>query len=127
MNKELFNKVLEVGKQWVSGDKKYSFEIRMFVPLSKNQNPEGGFVAIIDVQGFYRDDKWTDAIKLHSECVFSKPDLLNPNLAEEQISNYVLSKKLENFTLNSYENFNDILNKEKATCGKIYSSDPFYC
>lgn len=127
INQELVKKLVEVGSQWVCGERFYAFETRMFRPLSEFQYPQGGFVAIIDVQGFSRNEKFTDPIKLHYEEVFSTPDLFNLALTQEQIDAYAYSlpEKLKSFKSNAYSQFEGILKNEVAK-GKIYSSDPYH-
>lgn len=128
MNKNLAKKLVEVGKQWQAGDRDYSFETRIFGVWPESQLPQGGLIAIIEVQGFYRCEDMSDAIKLHYEEVFSTPDWLDQNLSEEQIANYVTSfeKKLDEFSKKVYETIRDTLAQEKQEHGEIYSSDPMY-
>lgn len=98
----------------------------MFLPLSDIESTKDGFVATIEVPGFYSDENWTKPIKLHYEEVFSTPELYNTMLTHEQINNYALSlsKKSEILTSNAYKEF-EIALKNEAEKGGVYSLDPF--
>lgn len=127
MNKELLSSLLEVGKHWSTGKRNYAFETRLCMPLSEFNYPQGGIVVIIDVQGFYRDERWEDAIKLHHEEVFTTPELLDVNLTQQQIDACASSflQKLEKYTQKAYGAFKEILEKE-APKGKVYTSDIYW-
>lgn len=124
INKELLKAIIAILKQWITGERNYSFEARLFRPLSKFQYPQGGFVVIIDVQGFYKNEEYSDPIKLHYEVIISAPELHNQTLTQEQIYNYISSfpEKLNSVTLNAYKEFENKLNGYKAN-GNIYSYD----
>lgn len=127
MNKELLRCLLEIGKQWCVGDRDYAFETRLCLPLSSFSYPQGGIVIIIDVQGFYKDEKWGEAIKLHHEEIYSTPELLKDYLSQKDIEKIALSfsQQMGIYKKRAYDRFKQILENEK-NIGKVYTSDIFW-
>jgi len=128
VNKNLIKSLVEIGKEWSTRERDYSYETRFCGPLSENQYPEGGLIAIIEVQGFFRDKQLKNPIKLHYEKVFSVPDLFNMDITKEQIDICASSFSilLEEFTINAYKSFQSILAQQKSDFGNCYTTDPIY-
>ena len=112
-------RITNIIKDWVEGEKLYSFEIRAYCPVSSQyvlQNPPSiPIVFIIDVQGFFYDKDHTQPIKLHYENDIAIPNTI---VKQQDIDNF--KQNLELLTQNAYVSFEDTL---KSCPQPTYTSD----
>ena len=112
--------ITEVIKEWETARGPFTFETRLHPVLNPTQvradSPFVEMVFIIDVGGFFLDEKHTKPIKLHRKRVISI-DRFNPDLqyAED------LRKDLRLFTAASYAEFEKYLS---TLTPPTYTSDP---
>lgn len=120
----LYNPIIEnILKEWVNAQSSYSFEKRLHLianPSIFMSNPSHNYVDvvfIIDVSGFYEDEKCTKPIKLHYERCISIERLNSSSKYADD-----LRRDLDLFTKSAYYDFKTLL----ASYAKTYTTDPLY-
>lgn len=124
-NKEVEASIVKVINDWMTADKNYSFEARIFggIQFPKHLNGEAIMQFHIRIDGFFEDQKYQKPIILgYSSHLFVSSQLSeetpdNPNADAERLKAF-----LDDFTKQSYQKATDDI----ASYKKSYTSDPFY-